>query len=66
MMNTLAQVLMKDAFTKGSFAGVYACDLLSFYQNKQVSHSFMVNTDPMEVPGTHWIAIRQTNERRIL
>ena len=30
-MNTfqLAQVFTKDPFTKGSFAGVYACDQLS-------------------------------------
>ena len=52
-MNTfrLAQVLTKDPFTKGSLAGVYVCDQLSY------PNSFVVNTDPMELPGTHWIAI---------
>ena len=51
-MNTLqlAQVLTKDPFTKGSFSGVYVCDELT-------SKSFVVNTDPMELSGTHWIAI---------
>ena len=31
MMNTfqLAQLLMKDPFTKGNFSGVYACDELT-------------------------------------
>ena len=58
-MNTfqLAQVLTKDPFTKGSFAGVYACDQLSSIEIKKHAKSFVVNTDPMELPGTHWIAI---------
>ena len=43
-MNTLqlAQVLMKDLFTKGSFAGVYASDQLSSIKisnNKKRSHT---------------------------
>ena len=52
----LAQVLMKDPFTKGSFAGVYACDQLSSIEINNYPKSFVVNTDPMELPGTHWIA----------
>ena len=51
------QVLMKDPFTKGSFAGVYACDELSSTKIKKYPKSFVVNTDPMELPGTHSIAI---------
>ena len=53
----LAQVLTKDPFTKGSFAGVYACDQLSSIKINEYPKSFVVNTDPMELPGIHWIAI---------
>ena len=59
----LAQVLKKDPFTKGSFAGVkYACDQLSSIEINKYPRSFVVNTDPMELPGTHWIAIYLTNK----
>ena len=59
MMNTfqLAQVLTKDPFTKGSFSGVYACDELTSIEINKYPKSFVVNTDPMELPGAHWIAI---------
>ena len=54
-MNTFqtAQVLMKDPFTKGSFSGVYACDELTSIEINKYPKSFVVNTDPMELPGTH-------------
>ena len=59
MMNTfqLAQVLRKDPFTKGSFAGAYAYDQLSSIEISKYPKSFVVSTDPMELPGTHCIAI---------
>ena len=53
----LAQVLTKDLFTKGTFAGVCACDQLSSIEISKYPKSFVVNTDPMGFPGTHWIAI---------
>ena len=58
-MNTfqLAQILKKDLFTKGSFAGIYDCDQLSSIKINKYPKSFVVNTEPMELPGTHWIAI---------
>ena len=58
-MNTfqLAQVLMKDPLTKGSLAGVYACDQLSSIEINTYPRSFVVNNDPMELLGSHWIAI---------
>ena len=58
-MNTfqLAQVLTKDPFTKGSFADVSACDQLSSIEINKFLKLFVVNTDPMEFPGTHWLAI---------
>ena len=52
----LAQVLTKDPSTKGSFAGFYACDQLSSIEVNRYPKSFVVNTDPMEPPGTYWIA----------
>ena len=54
--------LTKDLFTKGSFGGVYACDQLSFIELNKYPKSFVVNTDPMELPGTHWIAIYLRNK----
>ena len=59
MMNTfqLALILMKEPFTKESFPGVYACDQLSSIKISKYPKLFVVNTDPMELPGTHWIAI---------
>ena len=52
-----AQVLMKDPFTKRSFAGVYACDQLSSIEINEYPKLIVVNTDPIELPGTHWTAI---------
>ena len=43
--------------TKGSFAGVYACDQLSSIEISKYPKSFAVNTDLMELSGTHWITI---------
>ena len=42
---------------KGSFSGVYACDELTSIEINKYPKSFVVNTDPMELPGIHWIAI---------
>ena len=58
-MNTfqLAQVLTKDPVTKESFAGVYACNQLSSIEINECPKSSVVNTDPMELSGTHCIAI---------
>ena len=53
----LAQVLTKDPVTKESFAGVYACNQLSSIEINEYPKTFVVNTDPMELPGTRWIAI---------
>ena len=57
-MNTfqIAQVLTKDSFTKGSISGVYASDELTSIEINKYPKSFVVNTDPMELPGTQWIA----------
>ena len=56
-MNTfqLVQVLTKDPFTKGNVGGV--CNQLSSIEISKYRKSFVVNTDPMELPDTHWIVI---------
>ena len=48
---------MKDPFTKGSFVGVCARDQLSSIEINKYPKSFVVNTDPIELPGEHWIVI---------
>ena len=50
-MNTfqLAQILRENPFTKGSFAGLYACDQLSSIEISKYPKSFVVNTDPLEL-----------------
>ena len=53
----LAQVFTKDPVTKEIFAGVYACNQLSSIEINEYPKSFVVNTNPTEFPGTHWIAI---------
>ena len=55
MMNKfqLDHVLTNDPFTKGSFAGVYACDQLSSIEISKYHKSFVVKTDPLELPGAH-------------
>ena len=53
----LAQILMKDPLTKGSFVGVYACDQLTSIEINTYPRSFVVNNDPIELPGSHWIVI---------
>ena len=58
-MNTfqLAQVLAKDPFTKGGFAGVYVCDQLSSIEINKYPKLLWSDTDPIELLGTHWTAI---------
>ena len=36
---------------------MYACNQLSSIEINKCSKLLVVNTDPMELPGTHWIAI---------
>ena len=47
----------KDPFTKGNFACVYACDRLSSTEVNEYPKTCLVNTYPMELSGTNWIAI---------
>ena len=64
-MNTsqLAHVLSSDPVVKKSFGGVYACDQLPSLSVNSYPKSFVVNTDPKSLPGTHWIAIYLEDEQ---
>lgn len=64
-MNTtqLRHVLSKDPFVKKSFGGVYACDQLPSIRINEYPKSFVVNTDPKNLPGSHWIAIYFEDEQ---
>ena len=58
----LQQILSNDPFIKKSFDGVYACDELSSITVNSYPKSYIVNTDPKDLPGAHWIAIYFTDE----
>lgn len=63
-MNTLQlkHILSSDPFIKSSFGGVYACDQLSSITVNSYPKSFVINTDPSNLPGTHWLALYFTDE----
>ena len=53
----LAHVLTKDLFTKENFPSFYASDHLFSIEIYKYPKSLVVDTDPMELPSTHWIAL---------
>ena len=63
-MNTtqLTHVLSADPVVKEIFGGVYPSDQLSSVAVNSYPKSFVVNTDPKSLPGTHWITIYLENE----
>ena len=52
----IARILKQDRFTKHYFRGVFACDKLPRRHVPRPS-AFVVNTDPSDKPGQHWVAI---------
>ena len=52
----LNSILSRDPYVGPSFGGVYPRDVLPDYL-PYGKHSFIVNTDPHDQPGEHWIAI---------
>ena len=52
----IARILKQDRFTKHYFRGVFACDQLPTRYVPRPS-AFVVNTDPSNKPGQHWVAI---------
>ena len=58
----MTHILSNDPFVKKSFAGVYAIDQLPLVTVKDYPKSFVINTDPKTLPGTHWIAVYFTDK----
>ena len=52
----IVRILKQDRFTKHYFRGVFACDQLPTRYVPRPS-AFVVNTDPSNKPGQHWVAI---------
>ena len=55
----ITHILKRDRFTKHYFRGVYACDTLPKEILPRLS-ALVVNTDPSDQPGQHWVAIYLT------
>lgn len=54
--NDLFQIAHGDSLLSPVFAGVFACDQLPL-KRKRKHKAYIVNIDPKNKPGSHWIAI---------
>jgi len=54
--NQLIDYMLKDQYIRRYFGGVCPRDRLPLYVRDQPK-IFIVNTDPLEKPGEHWIAV---------
>lgn len=52
----ISKLMRKNVKTKKYFNGVYPCDRLPLYPIKKPAY-FIVNTDPANKSGMHWVAI---------
>ena len=57
----IGDILKRDRFTKHYFRGVFACDQLSKQYMPRPS-VLVINTDPADKPGQHWVAIYITRD----
>ena len=53
----IRDLLIKDWSVKQIFRGVFSSDGLPKQVRKGVAHAFVINTDPHDKPGTHWVAV---------
>ena len=53
----ISELLSEHWHTQRIFRGVYASDRLPKHVPKGIAHAFVINTDPHDKPGTHWVAI---------
>ena len=51
----LDTILRYNQYSKKYFKGVYAANQLPFILDSYPA-AFVVNTDPSDLPGTHWVA----------
>lgn len=52
----ISDILKTDRFTGQHFRGVYACDQLP-KQHLHHPSALVINTDPADKPGQHWVAV---------
>jgi len=52
----LKQIISKDKLLSKTFIGIFAADQLNFNVSQKPS-CLIINTDPSEKPGEHWVAI---------
>ena len=57
----ISEILKRDRFTKHYFRGVFACDQLPKQCIPRPS-ALIINTDPADKPGQHWVAIYITRD----
>ena len=53
----IRDLLIKDWSVKQIFRGVFSSDGLPKQVRKGVAHAFVINTDPHDKPGAHWVAL---------
>lgn len=55
----IKNIMQSNEYIKKYFKGVYACDRLPQLNKKNIKNPvcLIANTDPINKPGTHWIAI---------
>lgn len=57
----LAYLAKQDACLAPIFEGVFAADELPHSPEKSKARAYIVNTDPIKKPGSHWLAIFTKN-----
>ena len=53
----IKDILIKDWRIQRVFRGVFSCDLLPKFVERGKAHAFVINTDPSDKPGEHWVAL---------
>lgn len=53
----LESILSRDTYVGPYFRGVYSRDTLPVKSRIKSKRAYIVNTDPSDLPGEHWIAI---------
>lgn len=60
---SLCRFACGDKFIRKGFAGVFALDTLPKFKNKFIS--FIINLDPVALPGSHWVAVYFRNTESV-
>ena len=57
----LSYLAYEHPVLKKYYVGTFSCDRLPKHSDKSRPHSYIVNTDPHDKPGQHWIALWTQN-----